>query len=86
VYKGKPPSFQTYPVKGQKSNFEVGFGGGARYVPENEKMWDVIASYSPIAFLFLGDNVYIDSRFSRPARVNVDDSTIIILSMKPGHL
>ncbi|MBL7176896.1 MAG: alkaline phosphatase family protein [Desulfobacteraceae bacterium] len=65
VYKGNPPSFRTYPAKGQKVKFDVGFGGGARYRPEKEFMWDVIASHSPIAFLFLGDNVYIDQPNSR---------------------
>ncbi len=65
VYQGHQPTFQTNPAKGQKARFDVGFGGGARYVPEKEKMWDVIASYSPSAFLFLGDNVYIDRPESR---------------------
>lgn len=59
------PEFRTYPSRGQKARFSVGFGGGARYNPEKEKMWDVIASYSPDAFLFLGDNVYIDLPQSR---------------------
>lgn len=65
VYKGNRPQFRTYPAKGQKAVFEVGFGGGARYMPDKEYMWDVIDSYSPIAFLFLGDNVYIDLPQSR---------------------
>jgi alkaline phosphatase D len=43
----------------------VAFGGGARYVPEKEYMWDVIHSFAPSAFLFLGDNVYIDLPESR---------------------
>ena len=29
MYKGNPPSFRTYPAKGQKLTFDVGFGGGA---------------------------------------------------------
>ncbi|MFW6114588.1 MAG: alkaline phosphatase D family protein, partial [bacterium] len=65
VYEQELPEFRTYPTNGQKAKFTVGFGGGARYVPENEKIWDVIASYSPDAFLFLGDNVYIDLPKSR---------------------
>jgi alkaline phosphatase D len=65
VYENNRPVFRTYPSKGQKARFSVGFGGGARYNPEKERMWDVIASYSPDAFLFLGDNVYIDLPHSR---------------------
>ncbi|MCF7708160.1 MAG: alkaline phosphatase D family protein [Verrucomicrobia bacterium] len=53
--------FRTFPAKHQKAKFSVGFGGGARYIPENERIWDTIASFDPLAFLFLGDNVYIDN-------------------------
>jgi len=52
--------FHTYPAPGEHSQFHVGFGGGAGYVPAHERMWDVIRSHDPRAFLFLGDNVYID--------------------------
>jgi alkaline phosphatase D len=65
VFGEKLPEFRTYPSKGQKAKFNVGFGGGARYNPQKEEMWDVISSYSPDAFLFLGDNVYIDLPDSR---------------------
>jgi len=54
------PSFTTYPAENSKARFEVGFGGGAGYTPANERIWDTIASHKPSAFLFLGDNVYID--------------------------
>ncbi len=54
------PSFATFPERGGPSRFAVGFGGGAGYVVHNERMWDVIRSRDPHAFLFLGDNVYID--------------------------
>lgn len=54
------PSFRTYPAIGSKARFQVGFGGGAGYVPSNERMWDVIQSHKLSAFLFLGDNVYIN--------------------------
>lgn len=40
--------------------FSIAFGGGAGYVPENERMWDTIAAIDPRALLLLGDNVYID--------------------------
>ena len=63
----KLPSFRTFPSRKQPATFGVGFGGGARYVPKNERMWDTIASYHPIAFLLLGDNLYIDN----PTRRNI---------------
>ena len=54
------PTFQTAPAKGQRAKFSIGFGGGARYVPEKERIWDTIAKDRPQGFLFLGDNIYID--------------------------
>jgi len=57
----KPPAFRTFPAAGQKAKFQVVFGGGAGYVPQNERMWETIAPHKPLAFLFLGDNVYIDT-------------------------
>ena len=54
------PAFHTAPARGVPRQFEVGFGGGAGYVPGHERMWDVIRSRDPLAFLFLGDHVYID--------------------------
>jgi len=39
---------------------KVGFGGGAGYTPAHERIWDTLATYNFEAFLFLGDNVYID--------------------------
>lgn len=53
-------SFRTYPEAGWPAEFTVGFGGGAGYTPWHERMWNTIAARSPRAFLFLGDNVYID--------------------------
>ena len=52
--------FVTAPRPGTAGNFQVGFGGCAGYTPANERVWDTIASHTPRAFLFLGDNVYID--------------------------
>ncbi len=40
--------------------FTIAFGGGAGYVPENERMWNTIGAIDPRALLLLGDNVYID--------------------------
>jgi alkaline phosphatase D len=54
------PRFRTSPTRDQKVEFTVAFGGGARYVPQKERMWDTIAKHRPHAFLFLGDNLYID--------------------------
>jgi alkaline phosphatase D len=54
------PSFRTYPSAGKRARFKVGFGGGAGYVPNHERMWDVIKGHNPVALLLLGDNVYHD--------------------------
>ncbi len=53
-------TFRTLMAKGEASKFVIAFGGGAGYVPENERMWDTIGSFDPHAILLLGDNVYID--------------------------
>jgi alkaline phosphatase D len=37
------------------------FGGGAGYVQWHERVWDVIRGHNPLAFLWMGDNVYIDT-------------------------
>jgi alkaline phosphatase D len=65
---GKPQEgrFRTFPASGQPAKFQVGFGGGAGYNPEHERMWNTIAARKPLAFLLLGDNVYIDHP-TRPA-------------------
>ncbi len=52
--------FRTLPAKGQAGKFVLAFGGGAGYVPQNERMWNTIGSFDPQAILLLGDNVYID--------------------------
>ena len=59
-------SFHTFPVGGTKAKFQIGFGGGAGYTPWYERMWNTIAAHNPLAFLLLGDNVYIDNP-TRPA-------------------
>ncbi len=60
------PAFRTFPAAGSAARFQVGFGGGAGYTEQHERMWLTIASRRPLAFLFLGDNVYIDDP-ARPA-------------------
>jgi len=52
--------FRTLTPTGQAAKFVIAFGGGAGYVPENERMWNTIGSFDPHAILLLGDNVYID--------------------------
>lgn len=52
--------FRTAPAPGQKVQFDVAFGSGARYVPKNEYAWSNMAKARPLAYLGLGDNVYID--------------------------
>ena len=59
-------SFRTFPTAGEKTKFQIGFGGGAGYTPQYERMWNTIAAHNLPAFLFLGDNVYIDNP-TRPA-------------------
>jgi len=59
-------SFRTFPTPGTKTKFQIGFGGGAGYTPWHERMWNTITAHKLRAFLFLGDNVYIDNP-TRPA-------------------
>ena len=54
------PSFRTYPRSSGGTRSSVVFGGGAKYTPANERMWDTIRKHVPEALLLLGDNVYID--------------------------
>jgi alkaline phosphatase D len=53
--------FQTYPSDGSAVNIKIGFGGGAGYTPKYEYMWNTIKDHELNSFLFLGDNVYIDT-------------------------
>ena len=59
-------SFRTFPACGKRTKFQIGFGGGAGYTPQHERMWNTITEHNLPAFLFLGDNVYIDNP-TRPA-------------------
>ena len=52
--------FSTFPPAGSHAAFEVGFGGGGGYTPKHERMWNTLIAHKLPAFLFLGDNVYID--------------------------
>jgi alkaline phosphatase D len=53
-------SFRTYPAAEEAATFKIAFGGGAGFTPQHESIWDQIALHKLSAFLFLGDNVYID--------------------------
>ncbi|MFC1784456.1 alkaline phosphatase D family protein [Candidatus Neomarinimicrobiota bacterium] len=52
--------FKTFPKKGSPAKFSIIFGGGAGYVPENERIFKTILKQRPIASLWMGDNVYIN--------------------------
>ncbi|MEX0685163.1 MAG: alkaline phosphatase D family protein [Balneolales bacterium] len=56
----KELSFKTFPSLGSKTDFVVAFGGCAGYVPDNERIWNVISDKEPLAFLAMGDNKYIN--------------------------
>ena len=58
--------FRTFPLPGKPAKFQIGFGGGAGFTPQYERMWNTIACHNLPAFLLLGDNVYIDNP-TRPA-------------------
>lgn len=58
--------FRTFDPSGKPTKFQVGFGGGAGFTPQYERMWNTISNHNIPAFLLLGDNVYIDNP-TRPA-------------------
>jgi len=53
--------FRTYPEPGTKESYSISFAACARYVPKNEGIWSTMAKTEPLAYLGLGDNVYIDA-------------------------
>lgn len=55
------PTFTTHGAPGEAGTFEVVFGGGAGFIPWNERVWTTLDSRRPAAALLLGDNVYIDT-------------------------
>ncbi|MBZ0256736.1 PhoD-like phosphatase N-terminal domain-containing protein, partial [bacterium] len=61
IQKTQVYSFRTFPEAGAASKFSIAFGGGAGYTPKHEYMWNTLSKHDPLAFLFLGDNVYIDN-------------------------
>lgn len=53
-------TFRTFPQKGKSATFQIGFGGGAGYTPQYERMWDTLLQHPMTAFLLMGDNIYHD--------------------------
>jgi len=53
--------FRTFGTSDRPAIFQVGFGGGAGFTPQYERMFNTIAGHNLPAFLLLGDNVYIDN-------------------------
>ena len=66
--KPKEGRFRTFPASRKPAKFQIGFGGGAGYTPQHERMWNTIAVHNLTAFLLLGDNVYIDNPTRRPVQ------------------
>ncbi|MEX0320847.1 MAG: alkaline phosphatase [Puniceicoccaceae bacterium] len=57
---GATAEFKTFPLQGTAAQFTVGFGGGAGFTPQYERMWTTVDQRNLDALLLLGDNVYID--------------------------
>ena len=57
---GGTHGLRTSPASGAASAFRIAFGGGAGYVPHNERVWNTITAQRPQALVLLGDNVYSD--------------------------
>ena len=51
---------RTAPKAGQAAKLSITFGSGSRYQPTNEGIWRTMTDQKPMAYLGLGDNVYID--------------------------
>lgn len=54
-------TFRTLAQVRQPARFRLAFGGGAGYVPENERAFDTIRQANPNVLILLGDNVYSDA-------------------------
>jgi alkaline phosphatase D len=64
-------NFKTAPEPEQQAKFSVTFGSGARYQPLHEGIWRKMNSFQPLAYLGLGDNLYIDTpRFQNVQRLH----------------
>ncbi|MBA4306880.1 MAG: hypothetical protein C0429_09110 [Sphingopyxis sp.] len=57
-----PFSFTTAPESGAKGKYRIAFGSCARIQQHSEQpIWNAVERWSPDLFLWLGDNVYIDT-------------------------
>jgi len=54
-------AFRTAAKPGDPTKFKLAFGGGAGYVPPNERVWNTIRETRPDLLLMLGDNIYSDN-------------------------
>ena len=52
--------FRTFPKKHHAAAFRLAFGGGAAFTPDYERIFTTIKSRQPLAFLQMGDNIYVD--------------------------
>ncbi|BDD12692.1 alkaline phosphatase (plasmid) [Fulvitalea axinellae] len=68
VLEGGVNTFVTRPEPLAKGSFQIAFGGCSAYNPDFEHIWSAIAKRKPVAFLGLGDNVYIDHPESIPTQ------------------
>lgn len=60
VHSSRQQWFRTFQRERMPVRFTLAFGGGAGFVPNNERMWNTIDGVEPDLMLMLGDNVYID--------------------------
>ncbi len=59
---GKPFLFRTLPPAGKADSFRIAFGSCASVdLDSTQKIWKATAHSGPMAFLWLGDNIYGDS-------------------------
>ena len=65
---GSEHVLHTFPPRNSPAQFRIAMGGGAGFTPNHERMWETILRFEPLAFLTLGDNVYIDAPQHRMAQ------------------
>jgi len=56
--------FRTFGPSGRPAKFQVGFGGGAGFTPQYERMFNTIAGHNLPAFLLLGFAIWDDHDFT----------------------
>ena len=59
---GKKSGIKTWAdFKGKRIATSKTMGGGSGYVPQHERVWNVVSNHKPLAFFALGDNTYHDT-------------------------